>query len=485
MPELTERVEQFIRRHDLLTPGEHVLLAVSGGADSVAMLLILANLARPENLGLKLRVAHLDHGIRGSDAQADADFVAELAEKLALPCHLESLDVPDLARKRGVSLEVAGRQARHEFFARLAKAHHCTAVALAHHADDQAETVLQRIIRGTGLPGLAGIRSQRLLSKQPPIRIVRPLLCCRRQQIEQFLSQRSADWRMDHTNLQSDFTRNWIRNELLLQLRQRLNPRVDDALLRLAELAADATNLIERQATEFLRVSSHALGLMVCIDLQALQQIHRALQGEVVRLAWAGLGLPQRDMNLEIIQEVLARVQEHLSQGKPDRLTLPGGGEAICQFGKLLLATENSPTSFESVELSLPGQAHLEPLALTVRLDLVAEDVQPSDRMCPDDRTVELIDRDCISGRLVIRSPLTDEVFEPLGGSGSEQIGQFLLNCRVPRLLHPLTPVLSDDKGVLWVVAHRLAQRARLTSQSSDVIELSVGGDRPWNALLP
>ena len=485
MPELIDRVEEFIRRHGFFTAGEHVLLGVSGGADSVAMLLILAELARPDRLSLRLRVAHLDHGIRGSHAQADAEFVAELAERLSLPCHREFVDVPGLAGQRGLSLETAGRQARQEFFTRLAKSQKCSAVALAHHGDDQVETILQRITRGTGLPGLAGIRLQRPLSKESPIRIVRPLLCCRRQEIEQFLTGQSVGWQVDHTNLQSDFTRNWIRNELLPQLRQRLNPRVDDALLRLADLAADAANLIEQQACEFLRMSSQSFGSMICIDLQALAESHRALQGEIVRLAWAGLDLPQRDMSQDMINEVLTRGHEHLSHARPDRLALPGGGQVVYQFGRLLLAVESPPANFEPVELSLPGQAHLGLLALTVQADLPAENVQPSQRMRADDPTVELIDRDCITGRLVIRSPGADETFDPLGGNKRESVCRFLLSRRVPKLLHPLSPVLADDKGILWVVGHRLAQRVRLRPQSRNVVDLSVGSNSPWNALLP
>lgn len=470
MQHLIEKVEEYVRQEELLSSGERVLLGVSGGADSVALLLVLTELASPERLDLKLSVAHLDHGIRAEKARADAEFVCELAGKLALPFHQGSADVPALAKDHNISLEAAGRKARYEFFIRIAGQYHCSAVGLAHQADDQVETVLHRIIRGTGLTGVSGIQPQRLLSNQPSVRIVRPLLCCRRNEIEQFLRDKSTSWRLDHTNLQSDVTRNWIRNELLPQVRERLNPRVDEALLRLADLAADASAFIEQHAKELLMKLARRFDSLICIDLSALAEVHQALQGQIIRLSWTELGLGQRDMNLSLIKDILSRGWEHLDHGRPDRLALPDRGEAVYQFGKLMLVNQDRPgVALEPVELALGGRVSLELLGLIVGTQLLAKPV----RLRHEDPTLELIDGDCICGNLVIRSPGAAESFEPLAGTGCQSIGQFLLSCKVPKLLHSLTPVLVDDRGIVWVIGYRLADRVRLTDQTSRVVELS------------
>ncbi|MCK4850359.1 MAG: tRNA lysidine(34) synthetase TilS, partial [Phycisphaerae bacterium] len=382
-------------------------------------------------------------------------------------------DVPALAAELKASLETAGRRARYEFFSRTAKQRHCSVVALAHQAFDQVETVLHRIVRGTGLAGLSGMRPSRPLSREGEIRIVRPMLSCPPAQIEQFLLERSQNWRVDHTNLQVQATRNRIRNKLLPLLREEFNPRVEQAVLRLAGLAEQMKDFLDEQTAKVFEKVARDFDWLICIDLVKLGKEHSAVQGQLLRLGWERLELPQRDMSLATIEHILASGREHLASNRLGRLALPGDAHAVYQFGKLLLRAKGSGAKgFQAVELCLPGKVEVKLLRLSVQAKVLAEQSDPLSRRRAEDANLEVIDADSVRGQLLIRSARPAEIFEPLGGKACT-MEEFLLSCKIPKLLHGLTAIVSDERGPIWVVGYRLAQRVRLGPESNRVIELS------------
>jgi len=258
---LIERVAETIRRHGLLRGVRCVLVGVSGGADSVALLAVLRELAGrfdavgPSGAAWRVAAAHLNHGIRAA-AEADARFVQALCESWQVECVVGVADVPAEAKRTGESIESAARRVRYEFLAATAERADAQAVAVAHHADDNAETVLHRALRGTGLAGLAGIPVERPLGK---LRLIRPMLHGRRDEIEQFLTARNLSWREDETNRHLDHRRNVLRHQLLPLIRERINPRAADALLRLAEQAQTAQSFLRAEAERVLEISAAAV----------------------------------------------------------------------------------------------------------------------------------------------------------------------------------------------------------------------------------
>lgn len=235
---------------DALALSGRILVAVSGGADSVALLRGLVELAAERSI--EPVVAHLDHGLRAESAD-DAAWVRSLAESLRLECHVERRDVAALAKARGTGIEETARDARYEFLRATAENTGCPAIALAHTADDQAETILHHIVRGTGLAGLRGMPRERPLGDG--VRIVRPLLDVTRATIEAYLANLGQDYHEDPTNADSVFTRNRIRNTLLPMLESEFNPKVRTALLRLGEQAASASEAIDTLAAEHLEAA--------------------------------------------------------------------------------------------------------------------------------------------------------------------------------------------------------------------------------------
>jgi tRNA(Ile)-lysidine synthase len=296
---MLQSLKNFLRQHRLVQPGERVGVAVSGGADSVALLRALAHLA--PDLGLVLVVLHFNHNLRGPDSEADAAFVSTLATQLALDSAIESGDVAALAAQCHLSIEAAGRRARYAFFLRATAAHRLDCVATAHTLDDQAETVLLRLLRGAGSSGLAGIhRSCDLSAVAAPVdsgvsasahgspRLIRPLLATTRQQVEEFLLSLGQPFRQDSSNLSPRYLRNRVRADLLPALERDYNPQLRHALSETAEIAAAENAFLEDQLSAALGPQPE---LASGIELQLLKAQPVALQRRMLRRLCQPYGL--------------------------------------------------------------------------------------------------------------------------------------------------------------------------------------------------
>jgi tRNA(Ile)-lysidine synthase len=271
---MRDTVHNFIREHDLLRRGDRVLVAVSGGADSVALLHLLRGLAA--DYDLTLHAAHLDHELR-PDSSADADFVADLCAAWEIPLETARISIPVLARQSGRGLEETSREERQDFLQRTARARGCRVVALGHHRDDQAETVLQRLLRGSGASGLAAMRPRR-----GPF--IRPLLTVTRDEIRSYLREQGLSWVEDASNSDPAFTRNRIRHRLLPLLRE-FNPAIGRTLAGLSERLALEEDFWELAVTSALEQTARAVPEGLQLDLPALLALHPALRARVLRQA--------------------------------------------------------------------------------------------------------------------------------------------------------------------------------------------------------
>ncbi|MDR1324200.1 MAG: tRNA lysidine(34) synthetase TilS [Candidatus Margulisbacteria bacterium] len=284
----------------LFTAQNKVLAAVSGGADSVVLLDLLCDLKK--SLGFTLAVAHLNHQIRQSTAERDANFVENLAAKYGLPFHLGVKNVPALARQSGLSLEDAGRKARYEFFFQEARLHQYDTLALAHHADDQAETILFRLLRGAAAKGLSGIAPERLEQR---VRLLRPLLQAAKQEILTYAAAHALIFQEDETNADTAYTRNKLRLEILPRLKE-INPNYQEGLRRTAEILRADDEYLDTEArrlyTEIVVGENPAC---IKLDAVALQSCHRALARRVVRLAIEKLCGVLNDISLNYIENFL------------------------------------------------------------------------------------------------------------------------------------------------------------------------------------
>jgi tRNA(Ile)-lysidine synthase len=433
-----------MRKFAMLRREEHVLVAASGGADSMALLLCLHDLA--PRMNLKLTVAHLNHGIRGEEAVADEAFVRRRSAELGWPFLSESADLKALAAAARQNLEEAAREARYAFLLRAAAGAGAGKIATGHNLDDQAETILFRLLRGSGPGGLEGIR--------PVIdgRIIRPLLEIPRSEILAFLHERRSGYREDSTNLDLRYRRNRIRHELIPYLQKHFNPRLTSALIRGAALARSAHDFLEEHARlELVRLRTQ-LPDGVALPASPLMQLHSALRHQVIRGALRELLGSLRGIETIHIESLLGLCRAGQS-GR--RLELPGGIGAQRNLEWLEL-TRESPVDEVSFAYQLvwPGQCRVPEAGLHFHASVWGE--QPAAEGPGDDaacRTV--LDPDALPPCLTIRSRRPGDRY---GGPGHRKVKRMLLAARVTLAARATLPMVAAGDVVVWIPGFKPAK---------------------------
>lgn len=464
---LLKRVGSALESSGLARDDALLLVAVSGGPDSLAMLLLLAELSTP--LGLKLHVAHLDHGLRGQASADDACFVEDVSHRLALPFTTETADVESHRTSNRLSVEEAARELRYGFLARTSKALGATAVTVGHTADDQVETVMMHLLRGSGQTGLAGmpiVRHWPSVRRVGAVTILRPLLSVGREETAAYCDWKGLTPRDDPTNRSPQFTRNRVRMELLPHLNS-FNPRFGEALLRLSDSAQQDQMFIQEEAARAWNavVSPDEDGL--ALDRKRFSQLAPSLKRHLLRLAYEETtGLSQ---GLEY-SHVLEMVR--LSEGRSGtEASLPAGLLFSVSYDRLHLRASNrgqpevSPLTDEQ-PLLVPGHTGVPGWSITARIGGHRGSESP-----PSGHAAHL-DATAVGQGLVVRHRRPGDRFQPLGMESSKKLQDFMVDARIPRKLRDSVPLVASDAGVVWVVGYRIAHWARLREETKDVLEM-------------
>jgi len=467
-------IGEFIDRNALVPPGARVLAGVSGGADSVALLSALREISGNPGRDYRLTVAHLNHGLRRS-ADGDERFVRRLAGQWELPCVVERCDVRALAAERSVGIEEAARDARYGFLERVACDAGAKYVAVGHNADDQVETVLFRIVRGTHLRGLAGMPAQRELGHSGTF-LIRPLLDMTRDRIEAYCRERGLHWRTDETNADVGYARNFIRHELLPLIRRRLNPRADEAILRLAGTGKEAHLSLGEIAAEAMRRAAPVEPLesgCLRVLVEPLCGQPFAVQAYVLRTACEALSLPIGSLSAAHVEQL----RELLLTDLPGSCSLPGGWEARREGGVLVFQQQGRSSDripWAPVSLKYPGTTEL----LDGRRVLCNSEPLDEKAFADHCRTrppgVELFDADQVQGALVCRPRRDCDVFVPLGAPGRQTVSDFLTNAKVPPAERDRVLCICDELGIVYLAPLRIDHRVRVTERTRRVLRIEL-----------
>jgi tRNA(Ile)-lysidine synthase len=448
---LADRALAAIRCHDLLRPRERVVVAVSGGPDSMALLHVLLELR--EGLALDLHVAHLNHGLRGRAADDDAAFVAEQARAAGLPITVER------GEPGSGSIEHAARRVRYGFLAGVARDVGASAVAVGHTADDQVETIVEGLLRGGGLSALQGMPICRALADG--VRVVRPLLAARRGDVLDYLSSVGIPWREDASNADLAFERNHVRHVLLPALEERL-PGLREELLATADRAESLWTAVERLGRE-LAVCDKSGAMLATCPLGAVPQLVRRAAVRAAYKAAGGTG----DLRRRAMDAVM-----NLGEGGSGReVALAGGMVARRDYDSIVLTRRSARSGEVRVPLAVPGRVDVPEAGLWV--EAVPVDAAPA----PDGATpwAETADREQVGERLTIRTRRPGDRFEPLGLGGRKKLKDFLIDERVPRPERERQLVVTGDRGIVWVVGRRLDDRAKITPATRSFVRLRAG----------
>jgi tRNA(Ile)-lysidine synthase len=485
-----QAVQQSIERHHLLDSGETVVVGVSGGPDSLCLLHVLCRLGGEYELAL--HVAHLHHGLRGSDADADADFVRAVAADWGLTCTVEGVDVPALARTNRMAFEEAARRARYGFLIKVADKLGARTVAVGHNADDQSETVLMHWIRGSGLAGLRGmlpltyLRHYRLVPSSKPdtslseVRLIRPLLEVQRSDIEAYCAHYGLHPRFDRSNLDKTYFRNWLRHEVIPIL-ERHNPNVREVMRRSAQVVADDHALLRTLlAEEWTRVVREESSNRITFDLQAWRALPTSMQRATLREAVHRLRRSLRNINFLHIENALLVA---LDGTTGDQATLPCGLMLSVEYERLIMAEADAveplpdcpllPLESAPVAITVPGETPLPESPWVLHASLLPRAALPAAWDANTDPWCAFCDAQLADSPLWLRTRQPGDRFQPLGMHGHAiKLADFLTNRKVPLAVRDRLPLLVDQQGIAWVCGQRAVERVRVTEQTSQVLVL-------------
>jgi tRNA(Ile)-lysidine synthase len=453
---LLSNIRKTIEDYGMIAPGTGVVVGVSGGPDSTALLHIL-NLLKGD-LGFTITAAHLDHGLR-PESDLDAQFVAEMAKGLGIEFELRSVDVRNLAKSLNISIEEAGRRARYDFLDEVRKKFGADIVATGHHRDDEVETFFLRIFRGSSIKGLRGI---------PPVRgrIIRPLINCGRSEIIDFLEKEGIAYRIDETNFSTDTDRNFIRNQVMPLVRRRF-PNFGMPLKRTMELIKVEDDFLEEETLKIYSAAVHDQGESLAVNISALRGVPGVLIARVFLRAlqeFFGVEIRWRQAHLESISWLVR------SNNPSSMLDLPEGIKLVKEYDRIVISRhkEIELSQPEITRISGPGKISMSKSGGTIELNVL-----PREQNLQIERNSPgkvFFDADLISFPLILRSPRPGDRFRPWGPGGTRKLKKVLIDLKIPRLKRQQLQLLLKDDEILWIPGIRRGSAAPITEDTKSVL---------------
>lgn len=470
---LEEKVLQTVKKFDMISFNDRILIGISGGPDSVTLLNILLSFKKRYNLSFF--IAHLDHMLRGKESDEDVSFVKNLAQELGLPCEIRSCNLTKITRKEHLTLEEAGRKYRYKFFLEAARKFKTNKIALGHNADDQVETVLMRFLRGSGLEGLMGI---------PPVRgkIIRPLIECSRTEIEEHCKENKIEYRVDSSNKEVVYFRNKIRLELLPLLSKSYNKNIKDIMLRLRSIISEVSAYLNQETELFFKeVVRRESPEMVIIDLKKFTSLPLALKRRIIRKSIEVVKGNLYSISFRHSNEILKLTEHQL--GEKD-IYLPDNLMAKKIYNKIMIykkriskdQIEEIPTPWE-YDILIPGKTEIKSLGIKVEIKILDSDGIKSflyfTRRKSKGKFLEFIDYNKVKLPLKLRNRRSGDRFYPLKMEGLKKIKDFFIDNKIPKGYRDLIPILVDSEDqIIWVMGMRLDDRVKINSDTKKVLRV-------------
>ncbi len=461
MNDCRAKVLDYCYQNGLFAHRRRLLLAVSGGVDSMVLLDLMTQASRDGQIPPIGLCVHINHQLRGKNADRDEALVHSVAQERDLPFVAHQVNVKAHAQEHKLSLETAGHQLRRDILLGLAQQHRCDSILTAHHADDQAETLIHRLGRGTGYRGLAGIHPLRDLTDQ--IQLIRPLLCLRRQEILTYAQKHLLNWREDQSNNDLHFTRNLIRHQLLPTLQVQSTRDLTNSLTSLAQVVYHWQRQCHQLAQEQWPNVACLTSQGITLTCSAIAPLLPWIQFELLQRALIDLQTGLRDLT----QSHYDRLLEMITSDTSDSVTLPGKVQAKREGDQLYLSIFNSgiqsPIAIQ--ELALPGITRVGHITIKASL-LNANQVNLS----PKSNKVEILDVDRLTLPLQVRPRRDGDRFVPFGNRSAQKVGKFLTRAKVKSEVL----IVEDQERIVWVAPVRLSQEVAITPETQQVVQLEL-----------
>lgn len=462
---LVEKVKKTIEKYNMLKPGDHVVAAVSGGADSVALLCVLK--ALESDLAITVSAAHMDHMIRGRQSAKEMAFVRELADGMGVDCIAEARDVPAVKRDDGLSLQEAAREVRYAFLSEMLEKRGADRIAVGHHADDQVETVLMWFVRGASLKGLTGM---------PPVRdkvFIRPLIEVHRSEIEQYLEEKRIKYVPDTSADEMHYLRNDIRHKLLPLLRKAYNPRIDEAIIRMTGLLRQDDEFLDSCAMQSVEACMIDTDDDLCCSIEKIRNCPEPLYGRMVMNMVARVKGDTRGITFKHA----AAVCSLMTEGPSKVVQLPGNLNVMREYNRLIFTCRDEEGSaYQYFFDNLPQEVVIESAGIKLIFNIIAT-ADPEKLLKKRDRQTELLNYDEISFPLCIRSFRPGDRFCPLGMENSKKLKDHFIDEHIPPRQRRKIPLVVSGDRIACVCGSRIDNRFKLGRDTSRVLAIRMVKD--------
>ena len=451
--DLVKKTKDIIRQEGLIAEGDKILVACSGGIDSVTLLFVLREIGHELPIGLG--VAHVNHLLRGLESDRDEDFVRGLADRFSIPCYVKKINVSHEARNSGKSIQHAGRDIRYSFFAEIADTLHFDKIAIGHTLDDQVETFLLRIVKGTGIRGLSSIPMRRG-------RIIRPFLVTYRSTIEEYTKTRDISFVKDSSNEKNQYERNYVRR-VIIPAMERLNPNVKDKIFALLKDTTAINMFLEREADVFINEKKSYENDDITIDAESMQRLDEEVRYRVLFSLFQELEpsfLPLRE-HVRLVGKVLKGERPNLSA------TFPKGIYVKKTYGKIAFTKKREVLPVEGHYRVSPGRNTIESLGLTLEVNEMDEQSGP----IPIAPNIAYFDLEKLGG-LSVRTFKAGDRFVPFGMSQAVKIKDFFIGRKIPKEKRRRVPLLLSNHDIIWVVGYRIDERYKVTKETNHVMKV-------------
>lgn len=458
---LINKVLEFIRKNSMVTNGDKVIVAVSGGPDSICLLDILNKLKH--DLNIEILVAHVNHLLRGKEADEDEMYVKNYCISNDIPFHSIKVDVHRISQEKNISCESAGREVRYQYFKQLMESENATKVAIAHNANDRAETVLMRIIRGTGLNGLEGIK---------PVRdtiFIRPILCLLRKEIEQYCVENHLCPRIDKTNLERIYARNKIRLDIIPYIQKNFNKDIVSGLNRLADTVTTDNEYLNSEAMRKYKKYCDKADEKVIIYKEAFKEPEAILSRIIIQ----AIGEVKGDSS-NIEKNHIAQI-ESLAAGETGKeKPVINSIKAINNYGDIVISLdENKKSVFKSEFPIKLGRNVLQSINCIINTQVIEN--EESIKFLNDGLTMYFdYDKIIKSGDIRIRFRRQGDRFTPLGMHGSKKIKDFFMDLKINKEKRDEIPLLCFGKNIGWIIGYRMSELFKLDKNTKNILEVKV-----------
>jgi tRNA(Ile)-lysidine synthase len=461
---MIKKVKNTIEKYNLLQKGDRIVVALSGGPDSTALLIVLDALSR--EMDLELIVAHFNHGLRGKQSDADEKFSCNLAKKMGLPFCCDKMDKK--SNRKGISPEDFYRRQRYNFLEKIARNHKAQKIALGHNLQDQAQTVLINLLRGSGLEGLKGILPKR------DAKFIRPLIETSREEIISFLEKSGIAYCRDSSNESMMYLRNQIRRELIPYLKEKYNPKIEENLARMAEILRVEDDFIQQQVekvfrSRFVKQNQNRISLKIGF----LNKMSPAIRWRLFKTTLEDLSPAKNGITFLHVMSVDNLTQKG-ETGK--RIILPFKIEARREYDDLIL--ERKTARLKQIKykyvIDVPGTVYVKERNLTVKTQLLRKRGLDFTK-----KNIMFLDGDKIKWPLVIRNRRDGDRFQPLGMSGRQKIKDFFINNKVPVGDRDKIMIFTDKLSVICIENMQISDRVKITNETKNVLKINMTGWQP------